>query len=252
MLDNTEMTPSATRDDAIRRFNYLEQMRLSFASLQFAASELVTKARQNPTVSFVDGAAKSHAQQIYEEATAVIGAVVAEQAFRSREMVTLRSAVKRPLASGFDELLSDIRRMQRGGPPPRGLTDYMRRDFDIAPGDPKTPFREPGGKTADFYAMDDVAKSVLRNIEDAPPVGFNESMDEEPHRCHETKVIEDPVSVMHYRCELPENHEGDHRTTYCGVEGDITAPITWTRDDGGRIVYTRGDSRKDEDLRSNV
>lgn len=32
-------------------------------------------------------------------------------------------------------------------------------------------------------------------------------------------------------CELPENHEGQHKTTYPGLDGEVAIPIYWNEND---------------------
>ncbi len=66
-------------------------------------------------------------------------------------------------------------------------------------------------------------------------------------RCKATHEIEDPVCVSDFRCELETGHEGPHRATYPGVEGDISYPLIWNAE-GGKTEFVRGGSRRDSDL----
>lgn len=70
----------------------------------------------------------------------------------------------------------------------------------------------------------------------------------EPEQCTSVHEVEDPVCVTWFRCLLDQGHEGSHRSTYPGVEGNVGVPLVW--DVTGKTVFERSNgSRTDSDLR---
>jgi hypothetical protein len=51
------------------------------------------------------------------------------------------------------------------------------------------------------------------------------------NNCQKTYTIEDEVCIMGFQCELPENHQGQHQTTYPGLDGEVAIPIKWSDTD---------------------
>lgn len=47
------------------------------------------------------------------------------------------------------------------------------------------------------------------------------------NNCKKNYTIEDEVCIMPLDCELPEKHQGQHKTTYPGLDGEVAIPIYW-------------------------